>query len=89
LTRAFRITEGHSFEIQAQVFNLFNHPNYFVQAGAGINQNQYNPVGSNCGDGKTLNQSCDLMPAAGFKTLQSINQLNGPRTFQFAFRYRF
>jgi hypothetical protein len=89
LTRAFRITERHSIEIQAQVFNLFNHPNYFVQAGAGIDQNQYNPVGSNCGDGKTINQTCDLMPASGFKTLQSINQLNGPRTFQFAFRYRF
>jgi hypothetical protein len=89
LTRAFRITERHWFEIQAQVFNLFNHPNYFVQAGAGINQNQYNPVGANCGDGVTPNQTCDLVPASGFKTLQSINQLNGPRTFQFAFRYRF
>lgn len=89
LTRAFRITERHSIEIQVQVFNLFNHPNYFVQAGAGIVQNQYVPTGGNCGDGATLNQTCDLLPASGFKTLQSINQLNGPRTFQFAFRYRF
>jgi hypothetical protein len=89
LTRAIRITDRHSIEIQAQAFNLFNHPNYFVQAGAGIVQNQYVPTGSNCGDGATLNQTCDLLPASGFKTLQSINQLNGPRTFQFAFRYRF
>jgi hypothetical protein len=89
LARAFRITDRHSVELQAQVFNLFNHPNYFVQAGAGINQNQYTPTGANCGDGATPNQTCDLLPTSGFKTLQSINQLNGPRTFQFAFRYRF
>jgi hypothetical protein len=89
LTRAFHITERHVVEIQAQVFNLFNHANYFVQAGAGINQIQYNPVGATCGDGATLNQTCFLVPNSGFQTLQSINQLNGPRTFQFAFRYRF
>jgi hypothetical protein len=89
LARAFRITDRHSIELQAQVFNLFNHPNYFVQAGAGIVQNHYNPVGANCGDGATATQTCFLLPAPGFQTLQSINQLNGPRTFQFAFRYRF
>ncbi len=89
LTRAFHITEHQTIQIQAQVFNLFNHPNFFVQAGAGIVQTQYNPVGSNCGDGKTLNQTCFLVPNSGFKTLESINQLNGPRTFQFAFRYSF
>ena len=89
LARAFHITERHIVEIQAQVFNLFNHANYFVQAGAGINQTQYNPVGPTCGDGATLNQTCFLVPNSGFQTLQSINQLNGPRTFQFSFRYRF
>jgi len=89
LTRALHITERQTIEIQAQVFNLFNHPNFFVQAGAGIVQTEYNPVGANCGDGATLNQTCFLVPNSGFKTLESINQLNGPRTFQFALRYRF
>lgn len=89
LTRTFHITERQSIQFEAQVFNLFNHPNFFVQAGAGIVQTQYNPVGANCGDGVTLNQTCFLVPNSGFKTLESINQLNGPRTFQFAFRYRF
>jgi hypothetical protein len=89
LARAFRITDRQSIELQAQVFNLFNHPNYFVQAGSGINQNQYVPSGTTCGDGATPTQTCNLVPASGFQTLQSINQLNGPRTFQFAFRYRF
>jgi len=89
LTRAFHITERQSIQFEAQVFNLFNHPNFFVQAGAGIVQTQYNPVGANCGDGASLNQTCFLVPNSGFKTLESINQLNGPRTFQFAFRYRF
>jgi hypothetical protein len=89
LTRSFHITEHQMIQLQAQVFNLFNHANYFVQAGAGIVQTHYNPVGPTCGDGKTLNQICFLVPAPGFQTLESINQLNGPRTFQFAFRYRF
>jgi len=89
ITRAFHITERQKIELQAQVFNLFNHANYFVQAGSGIVQTQYNPVGPNCGDGVTLNQTCYLVPNSGFQTLQSINQLNGPRTFQFAFRYSF
>lgn len=89
LTRSFHITEHQMIQFQAQVFNLFNHANYFVQAGAGIIQTHYNPVGPTCGDGATLNQTCFLVPAPGFQTLESINQLNGPRTFQFAFRYRF
>jgi hypothetical protein len=89
LIRAFHITERQTIQIEAQVFNLFNHPNFFVQAGAGIVQTKYLPVGANCGDGATLNQTCFLVPNSGFQTLQSINQLNGPRTFQFAFRYRF
>jgi hypothetical protein len=97
ITRAFHITERQKIELQAQVFNLFNHANYFVQAGSGIVQSQYTPVAGtlsggstgNCGDGATLNQTCFLVPNSSFQTLQSINQLNGPRTFQFAFRYSF
>ena len=92
ITRSFHITDRHVIEIQAQAFNLFNHANFFVQAGAGINQTEFTASGTNCGDGATLNQTCILAPNSGpggFGTLQSINQLNGPRTFQFAFRYHF
>ena len=89
LTRAFHITERHTIEIQAQTFNLFNHPNFYVQTGGGIIQTQYNPVGPQCGDATSVNQTCFLVPNSGFKTLESVNQLNGPRTFQFSFRYRF
>ncbi len=89
LTRAFHITDRQTIQIEAQVFNLFNHPNFYVQAGGGIVQTQYNPVGATCGDAATLNQTCFLVPNSGFRTLESINQLNGPRRFQFAFRYSF
>jgi hypothetical protein len=78
--------------LKAQVFNVANHANFYVQNGAGINQIQYNPVGPTCGDGMTLNQTCYLMPNVGpgaFQTLESIGQLNGPRVFQFSFGYNF
>ncbi len=92
LERKFHITERHTIGIKAQVFNLANHANYYVQNGSGINQTLYNPVGPTCGDGATLNQTCYLVPNIGpgnFQTLESINELNGPRVFQFSFNYSF
>src|SRR5208283_2567103 len=38
LSRGVEIGEGKELEFQAQVFNLFNHANYYVQNGDGINQ---------------------------------------------------
>ncbi len=89
IARAFHLSERHTVTLKAQVFNLLNHPNFFVQTGRGINQTQYDPIGPNCGDGATLNQTCFLVPDPGFKTLQSVSELNGPRVFQFAFYYKF
>ncbi len=92
LARAFRIREGKELQFQAQVFNLFNHPNYYVQNGNGINQLQYNPIGTNCGDGVTLNQTCYLVPNSGpgnFGSLQEISPNGLPRVLQFAARFTF
>jgi hypothetical protein len=92
LARSFVIREGKELEFQAQAFNLFNHPNYYVQNGDGINQIQYNPVGSNCGDGMTLNQTCYLMPNSGpgnFGALQEISPNGLPRVFEFSARFTF
>ena len=89
LTRTFHLTEHQSIQIEAQAFNLINHPNFYVQNGSGIFQTQYDPIGNTCGDAASANQTCFLVPDSGFKKLESIGQLNGPRTFQFAFRYRF
>jgi hypothetical protein len=49
---------------------LFNHANYYVQNGDGINQLQYNPIGTPqgqypCGDGISTNQTCFLVPNSG------------------------
>jgi hypothetical protein len=38
LTRTFALREGKDLQVQAQAFNLFNHANYYVQNGNGINQ---------------------------------------------------
>jgi hypothetical protein len=92
LSRRFHLSERHAITLRAQVFNLLNHANYYVQNGTGVNAVQYNPFGSTCGDGKTLNQTCYLAPnigTGGFGTLQVINALNGPRVFQFAFQWNF
>jgi hypothetical protein len=92
LARSFSIGEGKQLQFQAQAFNLFNHANYYVQNGDGINQLQYNPVGSNCGDGATLNQTCYLVPNSGtgnFGTLQEISPNGLPRVLQFSARFAF
>jgi hypothetical protein len=96
LSRGFRITETQMLTVTAQVFNPFNHPNYYVQNAGGMNNSaRYAATGSTCGDGKTTTvQQCTLVPdtsvgASPFGVPGEINQLNGPRTFQFAFRYAF
>jgi Carboxypeptidase regulatory-like domain/TonB dependent receptor len=95
--RTFQIKEGHTLQLQVQAFNLFNHANFYVQNGTGVNQAQYNPIGTSqgqypCGDGISLNQTCFLVPNSGpgnFGTLQEINPLNPPRVLQFAVKYNF
>jgi len=92
LARNFSLGEGMHLQIQAQVFNLFNHANFYVQNGDGINQLQYNPIGTNCGDGMTLNQTCYLVPNSGsgnFGALQEISPNGLPRVFQFSARFTF
>ncbi len=92
LARSFRIREGKELEFQAQAFNLFNHANYYVQNGNGINQLQYNPVGSKCGDGLNSTQQCYLVPNTGagnFGALQEISPNGLPRVLQFAVKFSF
>jgi hypothetical protein len=89
LARKFNVTERHAVTLQAQVFNVMNHANYYVQNGTGVNYIKYSPFGSNCGDGVTPNQQCYLVPTPGFGQLQTINALNGPRVMQFALKWTF
>ena len=91
LARNFSIGE-RQLQLQAQVFNLFNHANFFAQNGNGVNQLQYNPIGANCGDGVSLNQTCYLVPNSGpgnFGALQAISPNGLPRAFQFSARFTF
>ena len=92
LARSVSIKEGKELQFQVQAFNLFNHANYYVQNGDGINQLQYNPIGSNCGDAATLHQSCYLVPNSGpgnFGALQEISPNGLPRVLQFSARFTF
>jgi hypothetical protein len=92
LGRSFSIREGKELEFQAQAFNLFNHANYYVQNGDGINQLQYNPIGTNCGDGASANQTCYLVPNLGpgnFGAFQEISPNGLPRVLQFSTRFTF
>jgi hypothetical protein len=92
LARSFALREGKALELEAEAFNLFNHANYYVQNGDGINQLQYNPVGANCGDGMSQNQTCYLVPNTGpgnFGALQEISPNGLPRVLQFSARFTF
>jgi hypothetical protein len=89
LTRRFNLTERHALTLQAQVFNIANHANYYVQNGTGVIPIQYSPTGPTCGDGATPNQQCYLVPSSSFGTLQTINALNGPRVMQFSLKWTF
>jgi hypothetical protein len=92
LARSFQVKEGKELQFEVQAFNLFNHANYYVQNGDGINQLQYNPIGTNCGDGVTLNQTCYLVPNSGpgnFGALQEISPNGLPRVLQFSARFTF
>jgi len=92
LARSFEIREGMQLQFQVQAFNLFNHANYYVQNGDGVNQIQYNPVGTTCGDGLTPNQTCYLVPNSGpgnFGSFQEISPDGLPRALQFSARFTF
>jgi hypothetical protein len=92
LARTFPVKEGKQLQIQVQAFNLLNHANFYVQNGDGINQLQYNPIGSNCGDGASVNQTCYLVPNSGpgnFGTYQEISPDGLPRVLQFSARFLF
>jgi len=92
IERAIKFKETQSITLKLQAFNLFNSANYYVYAGNGINQVQYNASGANCGDGVTLNQTCQLTAntgAGGFQTLTAVDQANPPRILQASFAYKF
>jgi hypothetical protein len=92
LTRRFNLTERHVVSLEAQVFNVINHANYYVQNGTGVNSMQYGAKAfgnASCGDGATLNQTCYLVPNPSFGRLHVINALNGPRVMQFALKWTF
>jgi hypothetical protein len=92
LARSFEVKEGKELKFQVQAFNLFNHANYYVQNGNGINQLQYNPIGTNCGDGLSSNQQCYLVPNSGpgnFGALQEVSPNGLPRVLQFSVRFTF
>ncbi len=97
LAKSIPIREGKDLQLQVEAFNLFNHPNYYVQNGDGINQLQYNPIGTQqgqypCGDGVSLTQTCFLVPNSGpgnFGTLQEISPNGLPRALQFSARFTF
>ena len=65
--------------------------------GGGVNSTQFDAIAGtlaggaagNCGDGATANQTCFLVPHSGFRALNSVSELNGPRILQGAFTWSF
>ena len=72
-----------------QGFGAISPPNPFPEVPL---RTQYNPIGTNCGDGATPNQTCYLMPDSGpgnFGALQEISPSGLPRVLQVAARFTF
>jgi hypothetical protein len=96
LARSFTLREGMNLELQAQAFNLFNHANYYVQNGNGINPLEYKPVANplepyGCGDA-SLDQKCYLVPNSGpgnFGAFGEVSPNGLPRVLQFSMRFSF
>jgi two-component system copper resistance phosphate regulon response regulator CusR len=77
LTRTFALREGKDLQVQAQAFNLFNHANYYVQNGNGINPLEYNPVANplepyGCGDASLDQKLWRLWGGQSQRTAQGI-----------------
>jgi len=91
LERGFKLGEFGKLMFRVTGFNMLNHPNYYVFSGNGINQQEYRPLGPNCGN-KSQSQTCYLIPnntVGGFGTFSVVQQNTGPRIFQFSAIYRF
>ena len=88
LARSFAIGEGKQLQLRGGSVQ-FAQPRQLLRAKRlGINQLQYNPIGSNCGDGASLNQTCYLVPNSGpgnFGALQ-VNQPERPSSRLAVFR---
>jgi hypothetical protein len=80
VTKAFKITERHRFEVLAEAFNLFNITNF-----RGFNRNNYFGYDTTLGTvaAPNLNFNHPTNTAGGFFGS------GGPRAFQFAARYSF
>jgi hypothetical protein len=89
VSRNFNVSDRGLLAIKFQVFNLLNRANFLVQNGMGINSSGYNPIGADCGDGMTQNQTCYLVPVQSKNSPDTISALNGPRIIQFGIAYKF
>ena len=79
---AFEIREGKTLQFEVQAFNLFNHANFYVQNGDGINPLQYNPHWDQLR--RWRNAEPDLLSGAqhgaGKFRIPAGNQPTGPAT---------
>lgn len=80
LRRQFRLTEQVNFQLRAEFFNIFNHPN-FADPVTNLTDAQFGQAT------QMLSQSLGSGGAQG--GFSPLYQIGGPRSLQFAFRLQF
>lgn len=86
--RKFDLSERTSLEFRVEAFNVFNHPNFANPAGFGDPGSLFLIKSSNWGQSSAMlanGLGSTLIPGE----LNPLFQIGGPRTLQFALRFRY
>jgi hypothetical protein len=88
LHREFRLSEGLNLQLRAEAFNIFNHPNFANPSDSEVPGRLTLVPGTGFGSATQM-LATGLGPSNVVGQLNSLFQIGGPRSIQFALRRRF
>ena len=88
LHRDFRLSEGLNLQLRAEAFNIFNHPNFANPSDPDTPGRLTLAPGLGFGSATQM-LATGLGPSNAVGQLSPLFQIGGPRSIQFALRFRF